>query len=150
MLLFYSPIIYALSRWRIRPYVSSRVETLILFAHFAISRFHFISHWRSRLALRSRAQLTFNNISTYIRQHKRFFIKDYRARWLFHNFLKIEHFLCVAFQEFWSEMFEMLSRNSSLGLGETRTRAGLPSSVFCLRPMRPTTINRWTVRFVRR
>lgn len=54
-------------------------------------------------------------------------------------------FLFVHFQEFWGEMFEMLSRNFSLRLGTSCSRLGFPFSLFCLRSVRTSIINRRTI-----
>lgn len=62
---------------------------------------------------------------------------------LFCAFELLKNFYFAAFfQELWSEMFKMLSRHRSIGLGEEGARAGVSSSVLCMRPVRTSTINR--------
>lgn len=96
-------------------------------SHFAISRFHFTQS--------PRWSPTYDNTKD--------FSFEIIARWLFHNFF------FVPFQEFRSEMFEMLSRHRSIGLGEAGAGARVPSCVLRMRPVRPTALNRWTICIVR-
>lgn len=52
-------------------------------------------------------------------------------------------------QELWCKVFEMLSRYFIIRLGTTCTRISISFGMFCVRFMRPTTINRRTICIVR-